>query len=63
MFKPRVVAVVLVGADLKICLSASSADAEIVGTDSLDMGRVLAWIAGIVEADKCDCSILLPPLL
>jgi hypothetical protein len=26
------------GADLKICLSASSADAEIVGTDSLDVG-------------------------
>ncbi len=52
MFKPRVVAVVLVDADLKICLSASSADAEIVGTDSLDVGWVLARIAGIVEADK-----------
>ena len=38
MFKPRVVAVVLVDADLKTCLSASSADAEIVGTDSLDVG-------------------------
>jgi hypothetical protein len=35
MFKPRVAAVVLVGADLDIYLSASSAHAEIVGTDSL----------------------------
>jgi hypothetical protein len=52
MFKPWLVAVDLVDADLKICLSASSADAEIVGTDSLDVGRVLARIAGIVEADK-----------
>jgi hypothetical protein len=52
MFKPRVAAVVLVGADLKICLSASSADAEVVGDDSLDVGRVMARIAGIVEADK-----------
>ncbi len=52
MFKPRVVAVVLADADLKIYLSASSADAEIVGTDSLDVGRVLAQIAGIVEADR-----------
>jgi hypothetical protein len=52
MFKPRVAAVVLVGADLKICLSVSSADTEIVGADSLDVGRVLARIADIAEADK-----------